>query len=208
MPKKRQGYLPQKHTKARRDFIDYDYIDKLSEDEKDWLSRFTDGEYGATFEKNPIFVKFDDLASDFQAIVQNNVRIQDEYVQVHGNTKSSQKNLDLRKLKKVTQYFLTPNGNMSEDERYKYSDNNVVDVDTPEKRRRFNEKVRSMENDIYAHRVKDIVNHQNDSDNNAPLWKKPTKQQMFDDIEYELSHEDKLILIEEGFIDEDIEGKG
>ena len=43
--KKREGYRPEKHTRERREYIDYDYFRKLNDEEREWLSRFTDEEY-------------------------------------------------------------------------------------------------------------------------------------------------------------------
>lgn len=50
--KKRYG-LSKAHTKKKaREFVDQDYIDKLSEEEKDWLDKFNREYYQNSFSKN------------------------------------------------------------------------------------------------------------------------------------------------------------
>jgi hypothetical protein len=39
-------------SRLNREFVDYDYIDQLSPDEKAFLSKFTQEQYSGTFEKN------------------------------------------------------------------------------------------------------------------------------------------------------------
>lgn len=41
---------PGLNLKTRKDLIDYDYLDKLSEKEKDWLNRFTEEYTNARFD--------------------------------------------------------------------------------------------------------------------------------------------------------------
>jgi hypothetical protein len=55
---KNKGMHPQYHYGYNREFVDYDYIEKLSEEEAEWLANFSDNYYGGRFKsddsKNPI----------------------------------------------------------------------------------------------------------------------------------------------------------
>lgn len=42
---------PEYNLKTRRDLIDYDYLDKLSPKEKEWLAKFTEEYTNASFKK-------------------------------------------------------------------------------------------------------------------------------------------------------------
>ncbi len=46
------GLVKEVNLKIRQDLIDYDYIDKLSHEEKLWLSKFTDEYVGGAFKKD------------------------------------------------------------------------------------------------------------------------------------------------------------
>jgi len=50
--KPRYGLIPAANHKKVRDFIDFDYLDKLSPEEADWLNKFSLEMYGATFNNN------------------------------------------------------------------------------------------------------------------------------------------------------------
>jgi hypothetical protein len=45
------GLNPEMHPKNRAEYIDFEYVKKLSDEEKAWLSKFSDEYYGATFAK-------------------------------------------------------------------------------------------------------------------------------------------------------------
>lgn len=51
-PKPRYGLIPAANHRKVRDFIDFDYIEKLSPDEADWLNKFSTEYYSANFNNN------------------------------------------------------------------------------------------------------------------------------------------------------------
>lgn len=205
MAKKRKGFLSKNHTKDRRQYIDYDYIHKLSEEEKEWLSRFTDEEYGASFELNPIFVKYNELTPEHQKITKNNKLFSNVFIQIYKNTKKDQINLDLRKLRYCTKYYRNNNGEFTTDERFKYSNNNINDASSKEKRKPFNKKVKDMRNDLYGVGLKESPNLQSETFNNTNPGRHIVEHHILDTFDYELSYEDKLILMEEAELEEKLE---
>lgn len=50
---KHPNLKPELNLKTRSDLIDFDYLDKLSEEEKDWLNKFSGEFHGASFLKEP-----------------------------------------------------------------------------------------------------------------------------------------------------------
>ena len=56
--KKAAGCFPQCHYQYSREYVDFDYVDKLSDEEAEWLANFADNYYSGRFrkdvEKNPI----------------------------------------------------------------------------------------------------------------------------------------------------------
>lgn len=44
---------PKFNLKSRQELIDFDYVDKLNDKEKDWLARFSEEYINASFDKNP-----------------------------------------------------------------------------------------------------------------------------------------------------------
>lgn len=47
--KNTRGVNPNYHYNYNREFVDYDYVDELTEEEAEWLSNFSDNYYGARF---------------------------------------------------------------------------------------------------------------------------------------------------------------
>lgn len=43
---------PGKNTKVRREFVDYDYLKELPQDDKEWLAKFNNEYYGAAISKD------------------------------------------------------------------------------------------------------------------------------------------------------------
>ncbi len=129
-------------TKSRKNLIDFDYIDKLSDADKLWLSRFTDNYYSASFDLNPAFVKTQELIpliekkiskltsetgikkwTDKLNTVKGNAR---KFYQV-SNNQDKQFDIDLRILKKVDIFYKTEAGKYTTSKYYKYTQNNVID---------------------------------------------------------------------------------
>lgn len=56
--KKAAGCYPQCHYQYSREFVDFDYVDDLTDEEAEWLANFADNYYSGRFkkddEKNPI----------------------------------------------------------------------------------------------------------------------------------------------------------
>lgn len=55
---KNRGLYKQNHYKYNQEYVDYDYIDKLTDEEAEWLANFSDNYYSGRFKKddalNPI----------------------------------------------------------------------------------------------------------------------------------------------------------
>jgi len=56
--KKAAGCFPQCHYQYSREYVDFDYVDKLSDEEAEWLANFADNYYSGRFrkedDKNPL----------------------------------------------------------------------------------------------------------------------------------------------------------
>jgi hypothetical protein len=56
--KKAAGCYPQCHYQYSREYVDFDYVDQLNDDEAEWLANFADNYYSGRFkkddDKNPI----------------------------------------------------------------------------------------------------------------------------------------------------------
>jgi hypothetical protein len=78
MSKKKTHYaLDQRYARPNvREFIDFDYINKLSESEKAWLNEFSKGYYSADLKNSKIFT---DSETKRQLFGANNARLRDTY---------------------------------------------------------------------------------------------------------------------------------
>lgn len=199
----RKGYSFKQHPKERREFIDYNYLDKLSKEELDWLGNFTDSYYGAGYKLSKIYAKLTELPPEFQELVKNNKIYKKYFVQIYGNTKKDQVNLDMRKMKSYPQYYLDENSELTTDTKYRFSPENVMN---PLDRDSVNERVRTMRDDIFAHGLKETMSSQADVFDDTNGGKKTNKNHYKLDDQYSLSHEDWLLAMEEKAILDDIDG--
>lgn len=126
--KKRNPLNPAHTTKSRRDYLDYDYIDQLDDEQVEWLAKFTDEFYGADFKINDTYIREDG-----------------KYVQISGN-KDKSKNRDLRKYRSVTKYYRNENNQFTKNLEYKYSKENIHQ--TEEHRKSCNRMANAMSNNI------------------------------------------------------------
>ena len=127
---KHPGLKTQTAPRQRRPYIDFDYVHKLDESEKDFLSSFTSEFYGADFEINPTYIKEGG-----------------EYVQISGNADTS-KNRDLRKYRGVRKYYLGTDGIYHYLSKFKYSDTNIHKDD--EQRKSCNRNANANARDLMA----------------------------------------------------------
>lgn len=140
-------FSPEKNTAARRDFIDYDYLDKLSEEEQAWLAQATDEFYGAAFDINATYSlradaikicqneidKLIEKANDTESFLKNpsnpylkwvhNLNrfksSRTKYVQIYGNP-AKKDNLDLRKCRSIDLFYKNASGKFTQNKDYKY----------------------------------------------------------------------------------------
>ena len=150
-------------TKARRSYLDYDYVDKLSEVERDWLARFSDEFYAADFEINPTFVRYSDCMKTLKKMIkteENQKKIEkykkqlelykelkgEKFVQISSN-KQKIMNLDLRKFRTTKKFYDNGVGDLVCDEKYKYSSNNIH---SPEMLKSCNANANSSQRDIMS----------------------------------------------------------
>lgn len=132
-------FSKQHNTSSRSKHIDYDYLDQLSDTEKDWLAKFTENYYSASFDINPAFVKKEDLIKVLVdkisrteksgkwlsklEVVKNYTK---KFYQVSSNL-DKKLDIDLRIIKGVKIFYKKEDGRYTTSKYYKYSQNNVID---------------------------------------------------------------------------------
>lgn len=114
--KKRNSLNPEHSPKSRREFIDYDYADKLDDESLDFLKKFTDEFYGGSFVINDTYII-----------------VNGDFIQITGNSDNS-KNVDLRKkeFRNLVKYYKDSSGNLTDNPEFKY--NNALHKDNDDKR--------------------------------------------------------------------------
>jgi len=76
--KKKHPYLePRLNSRVRQEFLDYDYIGDLSEEEKDFLNKFSGEFYGGTFSKDGSDITANDVEGYRASYNRNNARNRD-----------------------------------------------------------------------------------------------------------------------------------
>lgn len=142
------------NTSSRSQFIDYNYLDKLSEQDREWLARFTENYYSASFDKNPAFVRTKDLIpllqneiiklqgskklKKFQEHLDRALLHNKKFYQVSENEKKYL-NIDLRKLRSLSIFYKIGNNRYSTSKDYKYSENNIIDPTNSSERKACND---------------------------------------------------------------------
>jgi hypothetical protein len=127
---KHPGLKTQTTPRQRRPYIDFDYVHKLNESEKEYLSSFVSEHYGADFDINPTYVYEDG-----------------KYVQISGNVDPG-KNRDLRKYRNVRKYYLDDEGKFRWARDFKYTDTNLHTTD--EQRKSCNQNANANARDLMA----------------------------------------------------------
>ncbi len=137
------------NVRQRYQYIDYDYLSELNEEERDWLARATKEIYGADFDISPTYI----IISDDTIKAQNNVMEKawlnqfkkGTIIQISKN-ESRLDNRDLRKYRKVVKYYRDEDGELTNDIEYKYSSKNIHK--TKEMRSLCNSSTNSMDRDL------------------------------------------------------------
>jgi hypothetical protein len=158
-----QVFSKSHNTASRRDYIDYDYTRSLSREELEWLAKFTDEYYGASFEYNDVYVIRKNLIVKLTEVIEtekNPIKVEkfkkqlevfksktDKYVRVSNNNDYIE-NVDLRKIRSITWFYKRPSGYHLSGEQYKYSDNNIMKTSVD--RAKANRSVNSNQVDIMS----------------------------------------------------------
>lgn len=160
----KQVFSKSHNCKDRRSSIDYDYIHKLSQEEKEWLAKFSDEYYSASFKINPTYVKYRDCIKTLKYMIsieknpkklvkfQNQLEYyktlkEEKFVQI-SDRQNRRENLDLRKFRSVKKYYKNTDNELKSDETLKYCSSNIHP--TPPKRSSCNQNVNSSQRDLMS----------------------------------------------------------
>jgi hypothetical protein len=160
--KRRDALSANRHNQSRQEYVDYDYVKKLSKEERDYLAKFTDEFYGATWDINPVYMVLKDIPNEegLRDLVSKNKRYSTNYgtmVQVYGNTVPGQINLDFRKIRHLEVFFEAKKDTLSTSITNKYSKKNVHNPLNDEHRLSCVENVRANRNDLMSKRKQDLM---------------------------------------------------
>jgi len=198
-------------TRSRSEHTDFDYINKLNDEDKAWLARFSDEYYGASFQINPTYVLKTDFIRHFKIVIydeeekrleelnekqlnsierkvakyqrqlEHYTNIKTKYLQISDHD-SKWQNVDLRKVRSITKFYKTENGKYTEDTRYKYSSDNIQ-VNTHLKA--CNDQANAMRTDMIGNMSRNEVVNDGDFD------------VILEDIQgMEISAEERMVLEE------------
>lgn len=148
--KSKDSFSPHKNIKSRREFIDYDYTDKLNKEEREFLAKFSDEFYGADFKINDTYCLKNEILPLIQTWIQeasdelldtpkSNLKecrklqrklskyenLTKQYTKALkyvkvNNNKNRKDNCDLRKLRNIDKYYKSSTGRYVTDESLKY----------------------------------------------------------------------------------------
>lgn len=81
--KKKYPYLEKRvNSRVRQEYLDYDYVDQLSDEEKEFLNKFSGEHYGGTFQKDGSDLTANDDEGYRESYNRNNARNRDLYGRV------------------------------------------------------------------------------------------------------------------------------
>jgi hypothetical protein len=147
------------NPRNRRELIDYNYLNKLNPTELEWLAKFTDEFYGASFERNPAFMRTKELISVIETYLlkedlapKKRLRWENHLARAKQHTKkfiqiSENENhledVDLRQCR-GSDVFYKVNGRMSTSQRHRYADNNIINANDYRARKECNDRANSQ----------------------------------------------------------------
>lgn len=143
------------NPKSRSSHIDYDYLNKLNEADQQWLAKFTDEYYGATFDTNPAYMLKSELLDLITSKIgstsieskkrkwiahQRRVELSKKKMIQISNCEKKSDNIDLRSCRRYNVYYKDLEGNYTTSERFKYASTNVNEVGDREVRNECTER--------------------------------------------------------------------
>lgn len=168
------------NPKARRLHIDYDYLDKLSASDKEWLAKFTDEYYGASFEMNPAFMKKDELITLLTKKVEstNSKKWKNHLERVKGINKrmiqisrneNKHDDIDLRSCRSHNIYYKNADGKYEASDYYKYAETNIINPNDKELMNECNSRANSQKDCIYGKYTPNSIENEDYFDNDESI---------------------------------------